>query len=333
MVQDPDKNHSYMLQKYLPNGSVASNVIAWIDADGRPRLPVQEDETALVLIAARNHYERSGDLEFASTLYHKMITSMANFLVDFRDSRTGLPLPSQDLWEERQGVHAFTVATVWRALRDAADFTELFAEPALTRQYLDAADEIRRGAEAYLYDESAGRFARSVRFDKDGLPNRDMVLDASLAALPYFGMFEADDPRIVSTMKAVEAKLTVPGAHGGLARFEGDTYQLRNSRSDSTGAGNPWFLCTLWLAQYQLLRAKGLEDLSGPLAILERVSGAALPSGVLAEQTDPASGEPAGATPLTWAHGTFVLTVLEYLRTRTRLAQEPSPADASERNH
>jgi GH15 family glucan-1,4-alpha-glucosidase len=92
-------------------------------------------------------------------------------------------------------------------------------------------------------------------------------------------------------------------------------------------AGNPWFLCTLWLAQYQLLRAKMPGDLAGPLTILEQVSGAALPSGVLAEQTDPATGEPAGATPLTWAHGTFVLTVLEYLRARTRLDQSSGSGD------
>jgi GH15 family glucan-1,4-alpha-glucosidase len=324
MTVEPDEDHAYMLQKYLPNGSVASNVIAWVDADGSPRLPIQEDETALILIAARDHYERSGDLEFASTLYHRMITRMANFLARFRDPGTGLPLPSQDLWEERQGIHAFTVATVWRALRDAAFFTELFGEPVLTKRYLDAADGIRCGAEAHLYDVEVGRFARSVGFDKECLPERDLVLDASLAALSYFGMFSADDPRIVATMEAVQAGLTVSGKHGGMARFEGDTYQLR-SEPDLTSAGNPWSLCTLWLAQYQLLRAKVPGDLAGPLAILEKVSSAALPSGVLAEQTDPASGEPAGATPLTWAHGTFVLTVLEYLRARTRLDQRAGP--------
>jgi GH15 family glucan-1,4-alpha-glucosidase len=112
----------------------------------------------------------------------------------------------------------------------------------------------------------------------------------------------------------------VPGDHGGLARFEGDTYQLRNAESAHPAVGNPWPLCTLWLAQYQLLRAKSLDDLAEPLALLEMVCKGALPSGILAEQTDPATGEPAGATPLTWAHGTLVLTVLEYLRAMTRLS-------------
>jgi hypothetical protein len=91
-----------------------------------------------------------------------------------------------------------------------------------------------------------------------------------------------------------QSRLMVSGAHGGLARFEGDTYQLRNSGPDLAGAGNPWLLCSLWLAQYQLLCAKELGDLELPLTILEKVSGAALPSGVLAEQIDPPVGRASG---------------------------------------
>src|SRR5690606_27487468 len=143
--------------------------------------------------------------------------------------------------------------------QDAAFFTELFDEPDLTTRYLNAAGEIRQGADAYLYDRDAGRFARSVQFDAGGSPTRDMTVDASLWALPYFGLFEPDDPRVVATMEAVQSNLMVPGEHGGLARFEGDTYQLRVPTPEL--AGNPWHLCTLWLAQYQLLRARTLSDL------------------------------------------------------------------------
>ncbi len=319
MSQSRDGRHAYMLQKYLSNGSVASNVIAWIDDRGASRLPIQEDETALVLIALRNHYERTHDWEFVASLYHGMMTKMANFLADFRDPATGLPLPSQDLWEEGEGVHAFTVATVWRALRDVAYFTELFSEPALTELYLRAADEIKRGVEEHIYDDAAGRFARALRRDHLGRYQRDSTVDASLWALSYFGMFDADDPRMVATMASVESTLTVAGEHGGLARYEGDRYQQRQRAADMGVAGNPWFLCTLWLAQYKVQRAKHLADLEPALRLIERVAAGALPSGALPEQIDPASGEPAGATPLTWAHGTVVLTVLQYLATRAGL--------------
>ncbi len=319
MTTSADGQHAYMLQKFLSNGSVASNVIPWIDEKGLPRLPIQEDETALVLIALRNHYEQTRDWGFVSSLYRRMIVTMANFLVDYRDRETGLPHPSQDLWEERQGVHAFSVATVWRGLRDAAFFADLFAEPTLAATYLSAADELRAGAERHLYDDATGRFARSVLLTNDGSCQRDMIVDASMYALSYFGMFDAEDPRIVATMAAVEETLTIGGAYGGIARFEGDSYQLRQAAADMSVPGNPWFICTLWLAQYHLQKAVCMGDLAVPLEILERVAQGALSSGVLAEQTDPASGEPAGATPLTWSHGTVILTVLDYLKATTRI--------------
>jgi GH15 family glucan-1,4-alpha-glucosidase len=309
------EEQAYMLQKYLSNGAVASNVIAWIDELGEARLPIQEDETALVLIAIRNHYARTGDWGFVSPLYHPMIVSMANFLVDFRDPTTGLPSPSQDLWEERQGMHAFSIATTWRALQDAAFFTELFAEPDQTAKYLLAAEDLKSATERHLFDPDAGRFARSLTVDLQ----RDMVVDASVFALSYFGMFDPDDPRIVATMKAVEEVLTVPGEHGGLARFESDTYHLRQTGADLKVPGNAWFICTLWLAQYQLQRARVAADLEAPLAILSQVEKGALASGVLAEQIDAASGEPAGATPLTWSHASVVLTILEYLDASARI--------------
>ncbi len=310
---------AYMLQKYLSNGAVASNVIAWVDEAGRPRLPIQQDETALVLIAIRNHYERNHDWGFVSPLYRSLVIACANFLVDHRDPKTGLPLPSQDLWEERQGIHAFSLATTWRALRDAAYFTELFSEPAETERFLRAADGLRAATEKHLFDPELGRFARSIRIAPNGGMSRDPIVDASLFSLSYFEMFKPDDERIVATMKAVEDALSVSGKHPGLARFEGDSYQLRQTAADLKVPGNPWFICTLWLAQYLLQRARVPADLERPLQILCQVEQAALASGVLSEQFDPASGEPAGATPLTWTHATVILTVHDYMAAKSRI--------------
>ncbi len=42
-----------------------------------------------------------------------IIKAAGDFMVAYRDPETGLPLPSYDLWEERQGVLTWTVATVW----------------------------------------------------------------------------------------------------------------------------------------------------------------------------------------------------------------------------
>jgi glucoamylase len=99
---------------------------------------------------------------------------------------------------------------------------------------------------------------------------------------------------------------------GGIARYAGDNYQ--KSGADSRDVpGNPWFICTLWLAQWHIAKAERQEDLSKALSILEWVASRALLSGVLAEQIDPYTNEPLSVSPLTWSHATFAATVFEYL--------------------
>jgi GH15 family glucan-1,4-alpha-glucosidase len=77
--------------------------------------------------------------------------------------------------------------------------------------------------------------------------------------------------------------------------------------------GNPWFICTLWLAQWYIAKAESPEDLQEAVSILEWVASRALPSGVLAEQVHPFTNQPLSVSPLTWSHAAFVATVLEYV--------------------
>ena len=49
-------------------------------------------------------------------------------------------------------------------------------------------------------------------------------MDASIYAPFYFGLFPPDDPRVVSTMQAIQDRLQVKTAVGGYARYEGDGY-------------------------------------------------------------------------------------------------------------
>ena len=48
------------------------------------------------------------------------MSKAANFLHQARDSETGLPIKSVDLWEEREGFHAYTAASVSAGLKAAA---------------------------------------------------------------------------------------------------------------------------------------------------------------------------------------------------------------------
>lgn len=305
-VMDPG---GYFLHKYTPHGDLASSWHPWI-RDGRPQLPVQEDETGLVLWALWHHFDKFHDLEFIKPLYRPLIIRAAEWMYAFRQD-SGLPQESYDLWEERAGVHAWTVAATWAGLQAASRFAAVFGETGLARKYAGAADDMRQAADRFLWSDELGRFVRTVTPASAG-NEVDPVLDASLCGLFLFGMYEASDPRIVATVEALGEKLAVRTPVGGLARYEGDVYQRSVPVDDANVPGNPWFICTLWLAQWHIARAVTVEDLQPALDSLTWVAQRALRSGVLAEQVHPYTGEPLSVSPLTWSHGAFVQTVLEY---------------------
>jgi oligosaccharide amylase len=300
----------YFLQKYNPDGSVASGWHAAWDVWAKKQLiPIQEDETSLVLWALWEHYDRYREIEFSRRLYRPLITKCADFLVEFRHETLNLPRPSWNLWEDRRGIHTFTCATVVGGLRAAANFARLFAEDERAEIYERTADGFVAAMREHLYSEKLGRFLRALQFHGDEHYEADTTVDASLFAAFYFGAFSPDDEIIQKTMRAVEKHLWVETETGGVARFENDNYM----RASEEVTGNAWFICTLWLADYRIAAAKKKEDLKGALEILEWTVKNALPSGVLAEQLNPLTGEHASVSPLTWSHSTFVATVQNYL--------------------
>lgn len=307
-------DEGYFLQKYNPDGTLASGWHAWWDPFTKQKLvPIQEDETALVLWALWNHYDEFRDIEFARQLYHSLVTRAADFMVRFRDARTGLPLASWNLWEDRRAIHTFTCACVFGGLRAAARFAALFGDAAQAEVYESAASEVREGMRKFLYREELGRFARSINVRGDGELEIDEGVDASLFGLFYFGAFAPDDELVRETMRAVEERLWAKTEIGGVARYEGDGY-MRVTDDLTKAPGNPWFICTLWLADYRIASARNLEELERAVELLEWVVERALPSGVLAEQVDPLTGAPLSVSPLTWSHATVVATVIAYLR-------------------
>lgn len=303
----------YFLQKYNADGTVASGWhAAWDTWSNTKLVPIQEDETALVIWALWQHYDKFRDIEFAHRLYKKMVVSSADFMVDFRDPVLKLPNPSWNLWEDRRGVHTFTCATVVGGLRAAAKFAGLFAEHERAAKYNTAADEIVRAMTMHLYSRELGRFVRSIEISENAPVNSDTTVDASLFSTFYFECYPPDDDKVAGTMAAIGEKLA---ANGGIARFENDGYM----RASNDFTGNIWFICTLWLADYHIATAKSADDLMPALETLRWVASSALPSGILAEQLNPQTGEHASVSPLTWSHSTFVATVITYLQREAAL--------------
>ncbi|MBI4611646.1 MAG: glycoside hydrolase family 15 protein [Candidatus Rokubacteria bacterium] len=299
----------YLLHKFNPDGSLGSSWHPWV-RDGKPKLPIQEDETALVLWALWHHYEMSGNRAFVRSLFERLIRPASRFMLQYRHAPTGLPLESYDLWEERYGVFTFTTAAVCAGLEAGAKFARLFKDAALEKRCREGYEGMQAAALEHLYRSDLGRFARMLNLTNDGF-SVDPTIDSSLYAPFAFGVLPPDAPEMVNTMRAIEQRLWVQTPIGGVARYENDYYYRRSDDIERV-PGNPWFICALWLAQWWIAIAKSRDDLRRPREILEWVAEHALPSGVLAEQLHPYTGEPLSVSPLTWSHAEYVKTVRLY---------------------
>ena len=303
----------FFLHKYTPYGQPGSSWLPWIDSHGVRTLPIQEDETGLVLWSLWQHYRLHRNLDFVVGLYSTLILPAADWMVSYLDERNGLPLPSWDLWEERWGVHAFTVGAVWGGLDAARNFADLFGDVSSYVRYRDAAERLREAADTHLYSSELGRFPRRVTVEDDESVTVDTVLDSAIHGLWRFGMYPPDDPRIVETMRIIATQLANNAPAGGCARYTDDYYFKVNSDT-RVSPGNPWFMCTMWLAQWYILTAKTPADLQPANDIIDWVVKHQIPGGLLSEQLDPNTGAPLSVSPLTWSHAEFIITVDEYCR-------------------
>lgn len=313
----------FFWHKYNPDGSVGSSWHPWI-VNGDVQLPIQEDETALVLWALGGFYEADPDLEFVESLYEPLIRPAADFLVQYRDRRTGLPLDSHDLWEERRGVFTFTTAAVCAGLRAASRFAELLGRNEEAQRFREAAAEVLEAIRTHLYSAEHGRFMRGYVARGDGRLLPDATAESSVAGLFLLGVLPPGDPLMVSTMESLQRELWLSTPVGGMPRYYRDYYFSRGDDFERV-PGNPWVICTLWLAQWHIARAQTVEELERAGNIFQWVLDRALPSGVLAEQFHPDDGRLLSVAPLTWSHSTFVHAVVDYLE-RHRSLRTGAPA-------
>lgn len=306
-VQTPD---GYLLHKYNPDGSVGSSWHPWFRG-GEAQLPIQEDETALVLVAIANHFRYAQDFEFLQSIWESFVKKAAQFLCDFREEETSLPLPSYDPWEEHRGIFSYTTACTIAGLESAASIAQMLGHHSHSERFHAAADNMKQAMFFHLFDEKTGRFLKKIKRHEGETIERDLTPDASFAIIWKLGVVAHDDPRMVSTMRQLEQMLSVRTAVGGMARYTNDFYQSVTQPTQEI-PGNPWIITTLWLAQWQIAMAKKHEDLLAPRQALEWVKKYAGPTGILAEQLNPFTGAPLSVAPLTWSHATFVETVLAY---------------------
>ena len=309
-------DRSFFLQKYCPDGSLGACWHPWI-VDGQPEVPHQQDSTALVIWAAGKHFDLWKDKDYLYSIYEDLIGPAVDYMVQHLDGETKLPPPSYDLWEQRRGLHLFTCSAVYGALHAACKLAKTFDPEKLDRYHV-ARDAVKRAVIERFYDVRLQRFVRSLSPDLKPDPR----IDASMAGVFLFGLLPPEDERVVATMRAIYDRLWVRTPVGGIARYE-DDYYFQASSDVKHIPGNPWFVTTLWMADWYIAVAKSVRDLEPALDILSWAARNASEAGLLPEQVHPFTGKPLSVMPLTWSHAAYVTTILNYQAKVAKLTTSP----------
>jgi glucoamylase len=299
----------YLQVTQEPDGHWSQNM--WLD--GRPYWHgVQMDETALPILLV-DLAAREGVIDRAERdRLWPMVCRAAAFL-----ARNG-PVSPQDRWEEQPGYAPFTVAAEIAALLVAADLADAASNTIAARYLRETADAWNASIERWLYvqgSELAQLHGVDGYYARVAPPDHPDAVSLDALALVRFGLRAADDPRILSTVKVVDATVKVETPRGPVwRRYQGDQYgEYPDGRPyDGAGLGRGWPLLTGERAHYELAAgrlpvaehlAQAMETMAGEAGLLpEQVwDGADIPERELY------LGHPSGsAMPLVWAHAEYL---------------------------
>ena len=300
-ARDTMHRDGYLMHKYQPDRAIGSTWHPLVH-NRHKELAIQEDETASVLFMIGEYYKYSQDKTFVTNFYHTFIKPCASFIATFFDSATDLPHATYDLWEEKFLTSTYTACTVIAGLESSAELAKLVEQPDDAVMWERAAQRIRSNLDTFYHPD--GYYRKGFLLKPDGSLQYDDTLDIS----SFFGLFmfaqaDLDNPKLLSTLQHIEKKLLNTSPIGGVIRYESDNY----FRMKQQYPGNPWIVCSLWLAQYY--KAAGRDHDAANL--MQWAAARAYPSGALSEQFDPDTGLALGVTPLVWSHSEAVNTILD----------------------
>lgn len=295
----------YMMHKYQADGSLGSSWHPYVQ-NGKPELPIQEDETAGVLWLIGEYWKRtSKQTDILEKYYDKLIVPMANFMVKFIDKETGLPHASYDLWEEKFLTSTYSTAQVIAALEIASEMAQSFNKNNDFATWSNTAKKLRAAAQKMFWNKDKQYFYKGFLLAEDGSIQYDDTVDSSsLYGAFKYEMYDKDSDIIKQAVKTAEDRLFNKSGVGGYLRYENDAYW----RHDADVSGNPWIITTLWMAHYYLYTGNQLRAQE----VIDWVVEKSMSTGVLPEQIHARSGGFAGVAPLNWSHSELLHTLLMY---------------------
>jgi GH15 family glucan-1,4-alpha-glucosidase len=291
----------FLMHKYQPDRAIGSTWHPLLHGKHK-ELAIQEDETATVVFMLGEYYKYTEDEDFIRSLYDTFIKPACNFMAEFIDPQTKLPHASYDLWEEKFLTSTYTTSVVYKAFLSSVAFAEKFDYPDDALRWNEAANKIKKGLDL-LFNSDRKLLRKGFLLQQDNSLKYDDTLDISSMYGAMIFELPIDDSQIDSTVLGIENTLLDISPSGGTSRYEHDNYFA----SDPPFQGNPWFVTTLWVAQYYIRKNK--------LEIAEKYVNWTLEhsytSGVLAEQVNPTSGESVSVAPLVWSHAELINTILD----------------------
>lgn len=332
--EDARRVLNYLMVTQEEDGHWVQNM--WLD--GEPYWSgVQMDQTALPIMLVDLVHRETQMSEDELKHFWPMIRKAASYLVNYG------PITNQDRWEENAGYSTFTLAVEISALLIAADFAELNNEPQVAAFLRETADSWNANIERWTYvtgsdlakfvgvDGYYVRINAQETFDIEhgnGLltiqnrpkgenicPASEMVSPDALALVRY-GLRSADDPKILNTIKVIDATLKMDHPTFGPVwyRYNRDGYgeKADGQPYNGTGIGRPWPLLTGERAHYEI--AAG--NLAYAETLRKTLENYANETGLFPEQVWDSDdipelglffGKPSGgAMPLAWAHSEYI---------------------------
>ncbi len=263
----------------------------------------QIDETASVVYGVYNHYLKTMDKKFLKDnlkMTEKAIKFLQKYVTDVLEKENKMHV-SYDLWEMYEGVHLYSMASIYSAF-DAMiniyeELKEEFTKNRVKQENVNKEKETLRKELVKLkeyclknfYDETKKSFVRNLE---------DKKIDISiLGAITPFKMLTAKEKKVLNTVERIN--MTLRTYTGGYQRFEKDHYM----------GGNPWVIANLWMANYYLETGENKKARE----CFDFVLQTAGKHGYLAEQIDNSTMSPAWIIGLGWSHAMFIITVQKML--------------------
>lgn len=248
---------------------------------------VQPDQNGAVLFAIWHHYrnclEKAREFEYLITRTSEGLCDIWNY-----DHFTTI---TNDLWEERLAFpdlnenFTYSLAACIRGLECANEIIP-------NNRWLTVAEQMRERIKKHYIN---GYFVRS-----HGLLI-DTGIDASMLGLVYpFGIFDANDDRVISTVSEIEKRLVI---NGGVHRYEFDKYDgwMFNQIHRKKGAG-AWPLLNFWMSSYYSIKGERKNAEKYYRWVLEKVND----DGYIPEQIFENEIQ-VSVSPLIWSHVMFII--------------------------